>query len=137
MHLLAERFVFFLGGDDRGVLKEGVKTYLMAPMAPLNLPTVFLSAHVHSILYNFVDHTFEDPSLSRNAKGSSSTPPSVLFRPGPDDPRAESGPAFFFFLERFDQLSALFSVLTNRFLLRWSLLAAVGATSKERSSSDE
>jgi hypothetical protein len=30
MHLLAEWFIF--GGDDRGFLKEGVKTYLMSPM---------------------------------------------------------------------------------------------------------
>jgi hypothetical protein len=34
-HLLAERFVF-LGVDDRGFLKEEVKTYLMAPMSILN-----------------------------------------------------------------------------------------------------
>ncbi len=35
MHLLDERFVFFRG-DDRGFVKEGVKTYLMAPLSPLN-----------------------------------------------------------------------------------------------------
>jgi hypothetical protein len=28
----------FFGGDDRGFLKEGVKTYQMAPMSPLNSP---------------------------------------------------------------------------------------------------
>ncbi len=36
MHLLTERFDFW---DDRGFLKEEVKTYLMAPMWPLNSPT--------------------------------------------------------------------------------------------------
>jgi hypothetical protein len=40
MHLVAERFVF-LGGDDRGFLKEGVKAYRMASMSPLNSPTFF------------------------------------------------------------------------------------------------
>ncbi len=48
MHLLAERFVFF-ESDDRGFLKEGAKTYLMAPMSPLNSPT-FLSVFT-SIVY--------------------------------------------------------------------------------------
>jgi hypothetical protein len=33
--------VHFLGGDDRCFLKEGVKTYLMAPVSPLNSPTFF------------------------------------------------------------------------------------------------
>ncbi len=31
MHLVGERFIFF-GCDDRGFLKEGAKTFLMAPM---------------------------------------------------------------------------------------------------------
>ncbi len=39
----------FFGGDDRGFLKEGVKTYLMAPMRPLNSPTFFLS--LTSVVY--------------------------------------------------------------------------------------
>jgi hypothetical protein len=43
MHLLAGRFV--LWGDDRGFLKKGIDTYLMAPMSPLNsqLFSVFTS----------------------------------------------------------------------------------------------
>ncbi len=45
MHLLAERFGFF-EGDDRGFFKEGVKTYLMAPILPLNLPSFLLSSHL-------------------------------------------------------------------------------------------
>jgi hypothetical protein len=40
MHLLAERFI--LGGDDRGFLKAGVKTYLMVPVMPLNSPIFFV-----------------------------------------------------------------------------------------------
>jgi hypothetical protein len=39
MHLLAEQSVFW--GDDRGFLKEGVKTHLMAPLSPLNSPILF------------------------------------------------------------------------------------------------
>jgi hypothetical protein len=31
----------FLGNDDRGFMEDGVKTYQMAPMSPLNSPTVF------------------------------------------------------------------------------------------------
>jgi hypothetical protein len=38
MHLLAERFVF--GGDDRGILKEGVKNYLMAQYRILTRPFI-------------------------------------------------------------------------------------------------
>ncbi len=29
-------------GEHRGFLKEGVKTYQMAPMSPLNSPTFFV-----------------------------------------------------------------------------------------------
>ncbi len=47
MHLLAERFVFW-GGDDQGFLKEGFKTYLTAPMSPIN-STFFVSLHPFSI----------------------------------------------------------------------------------------
>ncbi len=36
----------FFGGDDRGFLKEGVKTDLMTPKPPLNSPTYFLSSHL-------------------------------------------------------------------------------------------
>jgi hypothetical protein len=39
MHLLTERLYF--GGDHRDCLKDGVKTYLMAPMSPLKSPTIF------------------------------------------------------------------------------------------------
>ncbi len=35
------RMVRFLGVENPGFLKEGVKTYLMAPMLPLNTPTFF------------------------------------------------------------------------------------------------
>jgi hypothetical protein len=35
-----------LGGDDRGFPKEEVKTYLMAPMSPLYLPSFHLSSHL-------------------------------------------------------------------------------------------
>jgi hypothetical protein len=42
---------FFLG-DNQGFLEQGVKTYLMAPMSPLNLPTTFLSFDHH------FDHQF-------------------------------------------------------------------------------
>jgi hypothetical protein len=45
MHLLAEGFVF--GGDDRCFLKEGVKTYLMAPISPLQLANFCL--HIYSL----------------------------------------------------------------------------------------
>ncbi len=43
----------FLRGDDRRYLKEGVKTFLMAPMSPLDYPTflsVFSSTHNTSIV---------------------------------------------------------------------------------------
>jgi hypothetical protein len=46
MHLLDEWFIF--GGDDWGFLKEVTKTYLMAPMSPLNSPTFFLASHLYS-----------------------------------------------------------------------------------------
>jgi hypothetical protein len=39
----------FFGGDDRGFLKEGVKTYLMTPISPLNPPTFLLSSHLLSM----------------------------------------------------------------------------------------
>jgi hypothetical protein len=45
MHHLAERF-FFFGGDYQGFLKEGVKTYLVAPMSPFNSPKFFLLSHL-------------------------------------------------------------------------------------------
>ncbi len=32
----------FFGGEHRGFLKKGVKTYRMAPMSPLNSPTFFV-----------------------------------------------------------------------------------------------
>jgi hypothetical protein len=41
--------VRFLVGEHRGFLKKGVKTYLMAPMAPFNTPTIFFI--VTSIVY--------------------------------------------------------------------------------------
>jgi hypothetical protein len=43
------RFCFlFLLGDDRGLLKEGVKAYLMTPTSSLNLPT-FFCLHIYSV----------------------------------------------------------------------------------------
>ncbi len=36
----------FFGSYDRGFLKEGVKTYLMTPMSPLNSPAFSLSSHL-------------------------------------------------------------------------------------------
>jgi hypothetical protein len=36
----------FFGGEHRGFLKEGVKTYLLAPMAPLNSPIIFSSSNL-------------------------------------------------------------------------------------------
>jgi hypothetical protein len=33
----------FFGGEDQSFLKQGVKTYLMAPTSPLNYLTSFLS----------------------------------------------------------------------------------------------
>jgi hypothetical protein len=36
----------FLGVMVVGFLKEGVKTFLMAPMSLLNSPTLFLSSHL-------------------------------------------------------------------------------------------
>ncbi len=50
MHLLTERFFFV--GDDWGFLQEGMKTYLMAPMSPLNSPTIFPSSHLYSMIYS-------------------------------------------------------------------------------------
>ncbi len=47
MHLLVGRFVF--GGDDRGLPKEGFRTYLMPPMSPLNSPTLFYCVHIYSL----------------------------------------------------------------------------------------
>jgi hypothetical protein len=44
MPLLAERF---FGSDNRGFLKEGVKTYLMAPMSPLKLANLFFCLHIY------------------------------------------------------------------------------------------
>jgi hypothetical protein len=44
MHLLAEHFVF--GDDRRGLLKEGVNFYRMAPTSPLNSPTVYLCIYI-------------------------------------------------------------------------------------------
>ncbi len=41
------RFFFFFGCDDRGLLKEGVKAYLMAPMTSRNFPPCFLSSHLN------------------------------------------------------------------------------------------
>jgi hypothetical protein len=38
----------FFGVAHRGFLKEGVKTYLMAPMSPLNSPP-FLHRHIYSL----------------------------------------------------------------------------------------
>ncbi len=39
-------FIFFVEGGGRLILKGGVKTYLIAPMSPLNLQTCFLSSHL-------------------------------------------------------------------------------------------
>jgi hypothetical protein len=36
-------------GDDRGFLKEGVKTYQMATMSPLNLSSLFFRFHIYSL----------------------------------------------------------------------------------------
>jgi hypothetical protein len=36
----------FFWYDDRGFLEEEVKTYIMAPMSPLNSPTFILSSHL-------------------------------------------------------------------------------------------
>ncbi len=41
MHILAEQFVFFLGNDDQGFLKEEVKSYVMSHISPLNSLTLF------------------------------------------------------------------------------------------------
>jgi hypothetical protein len=38
----------FLRGENRGFVEEGVKTYQLAPMTPINLPTTLLSLHPHS-----------------------------------------------------------------------------------------
>ncbi len=46
MHLLAECFVFW--GDDWSFLKEGVKTYPMAPILPFNSP-ILSGLHIYSL----------------------------------------------------------------------------------------
>ncbi len=45
----------FFGGENRGFLKEGAKTYIMAPLTPLNSPTCFLwllSSHLWLALWS-------------------------------------------------------------------------------------
>jgi hypothetical protein len=37
---------FFFGVEHPGFLKEGVKTYLMTPILPLNSPTFFIVASI-------------------------------------------------------------------------------------------
>ncbi len=39
----------FFGGDDRGFLKEMVRTYLMTPMSPHNSPTFFFCLQICSL----------------------------------------------------------------------------------------
>jgi hypothetical protein len=39
----------FFGRDDQDFLNDGVKTYLIAPMSPLDSPTYFLSSHLESM----------------------------------------------------------------------------------------
>ncbi len=46
----------FLKDDDRGFLKEGVETYLILPVSPLDSPTFFLSSH--SIVYGSASFWF-------------------------------------------------------------------------------
>ncbi len=41
----------FFGGEQRGCLNEGVKTYRMAPMSPLNSPTSFC-LHIYSLRFH-------------------------------------------------------------------------------------
>jgi hypothetical protein len=41
-------FFFFFRFDDQGFLREGVKTYLMAPMSPLN-SQLFFCIHIYSL----------------------------------------------------------------------------------------
>jgi hypothetical protein len=48
-HLLAEWF--FFGGHDRGLLTEGVKTYLKTPTSPSDTLTCFLLSHLLSKLW--------------------------------------------------------------------------------------
>jgi hypothetical protein len=50
MHSLTERDCV-LGGDDQEIMKEEVKTNLMAPTLPLNSPTFFpsLGNHVYNL----------------------------------------------------------------------------------------
>ncbi len=43
--------ILFFVGDDRGSLKEGVRTFQMAPTPPLNSP-IFFCLHIYS-LYEF------------------------------------------------------------------------------------
>ncbi len=54
----------FFVGDDRGILKEGVKTFLMAPMSPLNSPT-FFHLHIYSLC--------KIPGVSKNRLGRTFT----------------------------------------------------------------
>jgi hypothetical protein len=51
MHHLAEGFVF--EGNDQGFLKGGVKTYLVAPISPLDSPTF---AVFTSVVYGMVHY---------------------------------------------------------------------------------
>jgi hypothetical protein len=44
--------VRFLGGEHRGFLKEGVKTYQMAPISPLNSFFFFFCLHIYSLCDN-------------------------------------------------------------------------------------
>ncbi len=62
MHLWAERFVF------QGFLEEGVKTYLMAPIKPLNSATFSVFT---SIVYLYKFHTFSEKNIAKvtNADG--------------------------------------------------------------------
>jgi hypothetical protein len=52
---------------DRGFLQEGLKTYLMAPMSPLNSLNVFLSSHLWNMLFTrlliFARLSFDSLSL--------------------------------------------------------------------------
>jgi hypothetical protein len=62
MHLLDERFGFW-GGDDRGFLKEVVKTYLMAPMSLPNSPIFF--PVIYSPWLNQPDALCPSPAVHR------------------------------------------------------------------------
>jgi hypothetical protein len=41
----------FFEGDDRGFLKDGVMTYLMAPISPINSPTYFRSSNLYYMAF--------------------------------------------------------------------------------------